>query len=455
MMKTMRWKLIACALCFVLLPATMASAEGLNTGDYLRFGTDYVWQVVNVEDDLATLLLDGYMTGVFDVSRHMEAHMVGSRDYRNYGSVSWEYSDLRQWLNSREQSPVYRDVAFDYSDLKQGMNRWSVSGIIPVSDPAENPYSGMPGFLNGGAFSEQEYCLIEPRTSTHIIPPTQSNAPAVRAGDFRNFTADMTHVYGELIQHTVERSATVDRMFLLSGREVQAYLLHNGIAPNRLSDGQTCPPYWLRDSVMWGLGYYTYYGLHQLVADNGRATEKGAEYSAAIRPACVINLAYVTGTTGSGTAENPYALQISPTVVRRALPALGSPATDVTVLDSSVTRSTFTDEQHSMRANGKTVASSVLVTSQPIRNCTGLTLELRVTDLVRGNVEGDWAFLYRDLKGDWNVGGVFALDGDSASARLEFPEPVSFDAWTVPCLCLGDEWQFNYSVWLDDVCVIN
>jgi len=287
----------------------------LSVGDYIQFDNDTTWQVINIEDNIATLFFVGYFQGAFDASLHMEAHTISLMRYHTYGSATWEHSDVRQWLNSRDLSTKAVDVAFDYSNLAQGISAMGMSAIVRVESD-QYAYSEIPGFLCTDNFNDKEYWLIEPTEITSIVPYTQIPGSVVSASSFENFKADMDVVYSEKVGQT----KTIDRMFLLSGREIKEYLLDNGLSPYVFTSGKTYPAYWLRDSVYYDLaGYYFYYGTNILTVNGNSAGEKQADMSAGIRPACNINLAYVIGVNGEGTADNPYKLDISDSVINRPL----------------------------------------------------------------------------------------------------------------------------------------
>lgn len=301
-----------------------ADLPQLAIGDYVRFGQDMTWQVVNLKDDVATLFYGGCFQGVFDASLHRETHSISLMRYHTYGSATWEYSDLRQWLNSRETSPSAIDVAFDYSGLQQGMSAMGMSAIIDWSDPTNYAYADQPGFLNADNFSELEYWLLEPTENVSIVPYTQIPGRMVSAAAFENFTADMDSVYSDEIGQT----STVDRMYLLNGREIKEYLLDHGISPFAFTNGRSYPAYWLRDAVYSDLaGYYFYFDSMLTVSGNGAGSQY-ADQSAYVRPACSINLRFVTGLQGEGTEADPYRLEIDPAVIERELPETGDAAQD-------------------------------------------------------------------------------------------------------------------------------
>ena len=87
---------------------------------------------------------------------------------------------------------------------------------------------------------------------------------------------------------------------------------------------------------------------------------------------------------------------------------------------------------------------------QSVRNCTSIAVNLEITELRAGNVQGEWGFYVRDLNGTWHLADTFELNGNSTRAVIVFDEPMDFDAWACPCHVLGNYWDFNFSVWLED-----
>ena len=284
-------------------------------GEYVKFGTDHIWQIINIEDNIATLFYAGYIPGTFDASIHIQAHALSLMKYNTYGSASWEFSDVRQWLNSRDTVVDARDVKFDYSNLSQGMSGMGMSAIIEGENNSF-AFADKPGFLSAENFSELEYFLIELVENTSLIPYTQRPSNVlIKAESFQGFKADMETVYSD----DTSISKTIDRMYLLSGNEIKDYLLNNNLSPSFYANNQKSPAYWLRDSVfMTMIGYYDYYGTEILVVDNNDASSKQADFSAAIRPACNINLTFISKFSGKGTYEDPYTFEIDPSVLNRA-----------------------------------------------------------------------------------------------------------------------------------------
>jgi hypothetical protein len=75
---------------------------------------------------------------------------------------------------------------------------------------------------------------------------------------------------------------------------------------------------------------------------------------------------------------------------------------------------------------------------------------VEIGEVISGNVYGEWGLYIRDLNGNWHLADVFIVDDDHTCATLSLEGPVSFDAWTCPCLVLGDSWNFYLSMWLEN-----
>lgn len=116
----------------------------------------------------------------------------------------------------------------------------------------------------------------------------------------------------------------------------------------------------------------------------------------------------------------------------------------------------FSDEEVTFTLDsGKTVSCTVLCLDRPVHNCTSVAINLDIIELRSGNVQGEWGFYVRDLDGVWSLADTFELCGNSSRAVITFKEPINFDAWACPCHVLGDSWDFNFAVWLDDAKVIH
>ncbi len=286
-------------------------ATPLKLGDHIYFGSAVsgkepeIWQVVNIDGSYA-LIYNLYMyPGVFDATTHAQTEAVSLTRYNSFGSATWEYSDVRSWLNSRDAAVQYQDIQFDYS----------MDGIATVPWPSEKTptYIGSSaGYLN--RFTAEEYSIIQPVTHQSLIPYTQSGKSSVYDADFKDFTIDLSPFY----QEPFGVSETTDLVFLLNGWEFKNYVLDNNLWGYNYPNGKSLANFWLRDSVNTDFaGFYGYFGTHMLTAGNGKVGSSQADSEAAIRPACYIDMSFISVLSGSGSFEDPYHLMIDPTVIDR------------------------------------------------------------------------------------------------------------------------------------------
>lgn len=289
-----------------------ALTSELNIGDHIYFGSANsgqdadTWQVINVDGDYALIYNMCVTTGVFDATMHAETKTINLMRYHTYGSVTWEYSDVRSWLNSRDESVAYQDILFDYG----------VAGIATVPWPSDKipTYAHSSGFLT--RFSEYEYHIIQPVTHQNLIPWTESGKDSVFDTAFENFNIDLSQFYQEPYGVT----ETTDLMFLLNGWEFKEYVLDNGMWGYYYPNGRAMVDFWLRDSANTDFaGFYGYYGTHALTAGSGKAGSNQADLTSAIRPACYIDIRYIAEVAGTGSFEDPYRLTIDPSVVNREI----------------------------------------------------------------------------------------------------------------------------------------
>lgn len=284
----------------------------LNVGDHIYFGSAKpgedpdIWQVINIDGNYV-LLYNMYMyKGVFDATIHAETTVISLMRYHSYGSATWEYSDVRSWLNSRDTTVAYQDIQFDYS----------AEGFVTLPHPSEKTpsYVDSEGYLN--RFTELEYSIIQPVTHQSLIPYTESGMNSVFDTEVKDFTIDLSQFYEE----PYGTSETTDFMFLLNGWEFKEYVLDNNLWGYQYPNGNNLATFWLRDSVNTDFaGFYGYYGTHMLTAGSNKAGSNQADLEAAIRPACYIDIRYIANMVGTGSFEDPYKLTIDSSVVNREI----------------------------------------------------------------------------------------------------------------------------------------
>ena len=312
---------------FTAAAASDSSELGLSTGDYLYFGSiegeELVWQVLDAADGQALLFCaTPFLVGELDASIHEYSYTGPTYQYK-YGSCSWRTSDVRTYLNSAAESVIYTSEGFDYSGFTAG-----IGGTY--SDNNNQPsYASEPGFLSEGNFEEPELALIETTTYRTLVPYTD---PEHENGDdtpqYSNYGSYGQHAAG-LIDSGYAYVTLTDRMFLLSAEEYYQYLdqqcwtvdMDWSYAREQL--GLSGGSYWLRDPRLYYENVFLRYlhvGLYTMgVNSNGYYLDDfgAGNESKYIRPACYISLNYVDSLTGSGTAEDPYRLEINDEVMDR------------------------------------------------------------------------------------------------------------------------------------------
>lgn len=72
----------------------------------------------------------------------------------------------------------------------------------------------------------------------------------------------------------------------------------------------------------------------------------------------------------------------------------------------------------------------------PIRRCKGFTLNYEITEITKGNLDGNFKYtvVVRTTSGEWRNVADFQMKGNSTSTYIRFDNPVSFDAVAVFCL---------------------
>ena len=392
-------------------PVTIGEGDNLLcVGDFVYFGkhedNQMVWQVVHLEDGAATLFETdvNYTDMEYDASFHGHTITVSYTRYNTYGSATWEYSDIRQWLNSREDTVQYEDIEFDYN---------TPGGIVNLGwDNDKLPsYAGEAGFLSRNHFTDTEYGILLKTEHPSLIPYTESGMNSVMDTSFGSFDSDLTEYYysGEY-----GVSQTTDLMFLLSGLEFAEYVKHNNLQGCYFPNGREYPGFWLRDSVVTNFaGSYYYYGTHALTVSGGRADSNEADLSSAVRPACRIDLSKLDGLTGDGTLDNPYKLEIRETP---AMPVLTDEIIHLIFADMAYARIPQTYEN--VKANGEHYTVADWLHSQEFSTDPKLGYDKKeMTAALFTNSEMNRIQVY-NMVGDWKI--LDLIDGAKGYAAAVF-----------------------------------
>ena len=138
---------------------TEQANKKIHLGDYLTMGTylgePIVWRCVDIDENGPLMLSDRILClKPFDASGksdayHMDDWVTNVRE--QYGSNCWSDSNLRQWLNSSDETVVYSHCAPTTSAVLNGYNA----------------YDGEAGFLH--AFTQEELSSIKTVTQRIYI----------------------------------------------------------------------------------------------------------------------------------------------------------------------------------------------------------------------------------------------------------------------------------------------
>ncbi len=81
-----------------------------------------------------------------------------------------------------------------------------------------------------------------------------------------------------------------------------------------------------------------------------------------------------------------------------------------------------------------------LVFEEPLRLCTGFTLEYEIMEVIRDDLSGNYLFevLVRNMDGKWKSAGTFQMDGYKTTVQIELPERMGIKAVAVTCGKHGD-----------------
>ena len=335
-MKRLLCILLSLCLLSGLLPmrAAPASAEPaadslpqIQIGEYITMGEydgiPIVWQVIHQDGELLMLYCaEALLQGEYDASDHLI--QISGIPVSHYGSSSWRTSDVRTFLNARD------DVVFYDTDSEFRME-WLLPYLPKATEDfgtvAEPVYADEPGFLSG--FSTLEQCLIE-TVSHQVIGAVTDTGHASTNYDADEYGTAFANA--EAIYAKAGPVAFTDDVFLLSALEYKKYVVDQDLQQftyNPYRDfAQIQFPFWLSDSVSMTSGVWDYYGMAHLAvnesfnpiyahsgyggtvfySDNGRSI---------IRPACYINTSYLADLDGSGTFRDPYVLDIDQSVLAR------------------------------------------------------------------------------------------------------------------------------------------
>lgn len=278
-----------------LSAAAPAYAAAVKTGDYIHAGTynnhALLWRCVG-QDENGTLMLSN---NVICCKAFDSAGDHGNKDQNSGGSNLWSGSDIRAWLNSKENTVDYGSTPPDREHVWQNAY----------------PYADESGFLT--AFTADEQALMK-RVS--LKTPLCSLDKELSKGTYKNI------VFGEnneIAENEFDYEITEDTVFLLDNQQLN--MVQNSFNDNFYLYGGTA----LYDNGMYGHTETDMKNLYLLRTPNtdgvwapdrittvdtrsGLVTQFNQAYMPfGIRPAFYLNENVDFG-SGTGTMKDPYTL---------------------------------------------------------------------------------------------------------------------------------------------------
>lgn len=256
---------------------TEQANKKIHLGDYLTMGTylgePIVWRCVDIDENGPLMLSDRILClKPFDASGksdayHMDDWVTNVRE--QYGSNCWSDSNLRQWLNSSDETVVYSHCAPTTSAVLNGYNA----------------YDGEAGFLH--AFTQEELSSIKTVTQRIYINEYDSKRNGYCDGGTSELIYSPTKSNVDYSKYYYQN--VTDRIFLLTPSQAdavyrnfdeylrQAYPTQAAVKNSNYKDASLSSekpyPYWLGIPSNLGASYEHIIVIRQSGMDYPRAYE--------------------------------------------------------------------------------------------------------------------------------------------------------------------------------------
>ena len=280
----------------------------LEIGDYVQYASYYnepiLWRVIDIDEDEDPLLYSEHIIA-FKAFDSMGEYHSPNEDRVELGSNYWKDSNIRQWLNSSEdsidwiQNPPNADNVFEHE----------------IYGPT-NPYADEPGFLSSNNFGEFERRIVKPRIHESILHITDADKSEDGEGGLVpleggwGFFED-THNYDDAYYHMVE-----DKVFFPSIKELKELVYDRGWEHRKSpTNAAYANSTFSGDEELMSNEFWHFWNrTHGIGAFRVRAVRYEGHLwgfhartgRLGIAPAMMINLDNTFFISGEGTAESPY-----------------------------------------------------------------------------------------------------------------------------------------------------
>lgn len=256
---------------------TLSKKNVIQLGDYLTMGTylgePIVWRCVDIDENGPLMLSDRILClKPFDASGKSDAYHTDdwvTNVRERYGSNCWSDSNLRQWLNSSDETVVYSHCAPTASAVFNGYNA----------------YDGEAGFLH--AFTQEELSNIKTVTQRIYINEYDSKRNGYCDGGTSELIYSPTKSNVDYSKYYYQN--VTDRIFLLTPSQAdavyrnfdeylrQAYPTQAAVKNSNYKDASLSSekpyPYWLGIPSNLGASYEHIIVIRQSGMDYPRAYE--------------------------------------------------------------------------------------------------------------------------------------------------------------------------------------
>ncbi|MCT4612430.1 MAG: DUF6273 domain-containing protein [Clostridia bacterium] len=308
------------------LKSEAIASDTLEIGEYVNLGNYnsqvIKWRVIHKEDingdgkseymllsdkTLSIKNLDGAESGTFSQLSNVAAI---SDDREKFGSNNWEFSNIREWLNSEKEV------------------NWT--GAIPSSESfwdSKNGYENELGFLNG--FTEAEKRLIQPVMHKTLITKFDGEELEKDGG-----TADHTINLGTIDLAISNYDDSIyknikDKVFLLSLKEAHDYIYSESklgaeyLAAYPTTEAVNNSEYkdaLINESVKWNTWTRTprtdTSNSFRYIDINGNVKDSSTSGLNGVRPAIYIS-SNINKLSGDGTEGSPFNLNNNDTLINK------------------------------------------------------------------------------------------------------------------------------------------
>jgi hypothetical protein len=280
----------------------------LKLGDYIIFGSylgeSILWQIINFDSDGDPLLFSYNVLSIKAFDSNGDKHIDESR--KKSGSNNWEYSNLRQWLNSKDDTidwiqnrPSAENLDLNFLDRQQ-----------------TGGYEDEKGFLSPDNFTINESKLIKECTRKVVLPEIDTTD---NDGKLENIEprALPSIKLADLIKERYYKEIK-DKVFLLSIKELKDYLVDKGLYNDKRPTAECIDKKFLREQDIYHINkYIQYWTSTPIVSSPNKIYSALSVYRSmeayncfvGVAPAMYIKFDSSKKTLGDGTFENAYILE--------------------------------------------------------------------------------------------------------------------------------------------------